>query len=157
VSGARILIVEDEAIEALDIERRLTASGYTVIDSVSTGEEAVRRVEETGPDLVLMDISLHGEMDGVSAAGVIRARFDIPVIYLTAYADEPTLQRAKITEPYGYIVKPFKERELYIAIDMALYKHKLERKLKDNEKWLATTLRSIGDAVTPPNAGRITL
>jgi len=157
VSGARILIVEDEAIEALDIERRLTASGYTVIDSVSAGDEAVRRVEETGPDLVLMDISLHGEMDGVSAAGVIRTRFDIPVVYLTAYADEPTLQRAKITEPHGYIVKPFKERELYIAIDMALYKHKLERKLKENEKWLATTLRSIGDAViATDNAGQIT-
>ncbi|MBP7529351.1 MAG: response regulator [Syntrophorhabdaceae bacterium] len=157
MSGARILVVEDEAIEALDIERRLTASGYTVIDSVSTGEEAVRRVEETGPDLVLMDISLHGEMDGVSAAGMIRTQFDIPVVYLTAYADEPTLQRAKLTEPHGYIVKPFKERELYIAIDMALYKHKLERKLKENEKWLATTLRSIGDAViATDNAGQIT-
>jgi two-component system, cell cycle sensor histidine kinase and response regulator CckA len=77
----------------------------------------------------------------------VSASFDIPIIYLTAYADEDTLQRAKITEPYGYIVKPFKERELHITIDMALYKHEMEKKLKESEKWLATTLRSIGDAV----------
>ena len=112
-----------------------------------SGEEALQKVEETGPDLVLMDIMLHGALDGVEAAAVIQARFDIPVIYLTACADEDTLQRAKTTVPYGYIVKPFQERELQITIEMALYKHKMERKLKESEKWFSTTLRSIGDAV----------
>lgn len=147
MSGARILIVEDEGIEALDMQHRLISLGYTAPDIVSTGEEAVKKTEETSPDLVLMDIMLHGEMDGVAVAEQIQARFDIPVIYITAYADEDTLHRAKITEPYGYLVKPFRERELHITIDMALYKHKMERKLKESEKWFATTLRSIGDAV----------
>ena len=94
-----------------------------------------------------MDIMLHGVMDGVTAAEKIKSRFGIPVIYLTAYTDEVTLQRAKTTEPYGYLVKPFREKELNITIDMALYKRKMEKKLKESEKWLATTLRSIGDAV----------
>ena len=153
MSDAKILIVEDEGIEAMDIQHRLKSLGYAAPDTVFTGEEAIQKAEETRPNLVLMDIMLPGEIDGVTAAEQIRARFDIPVIYLTAYADEATLQRAKITEPYGYIVKPFKERELHITIDMALYKHRIERKLRESEKWLATTLRSIGDAViaTDPN------
>lgn len=145
--GARILIVEDEGIEALDLQYRLTCMGYTAPDIVTTGEESVKKAEEISPDIVLMDIMLPGEMDGVEAAERIQALFDIPVIYITAYADEDTLQRAKITEPYGYLVKPFRERELNITIDMALYKHRMERKLKESEKWFATTLRSIGDAV----------
>jgi PAS domain S-box-containing protein len=147
MSNARILIVEDEGIEALEIQHRLKSFGYPSPDIVFSGEDAVKRAAETHPDLVLMDIMLCGEMDGVTAAEQISASFDIPIIYLTAYADEDTLQRAKITEPYGYIVKPFKERELHITIDMALYKHEMEKKLKESEKWLATTLRSIGDAV----------
>lgn len=153
----KILIVEDEGIEALDVQYRLRSLGYTAGHIAFSGEEAVKKVEETCPDLVLMDIMLQGEIDGVTAADQIRARFDIPVIYLTAYADEATLQRAKITEPYGYIVKPFKEREVHIAIDMALYRHRMERRLKESEKWLATTLRSIGDGViATDNSGRIT-
>jgi PAS domain S-box-containing protein len=104
------------------------------------------------PDLVLMDIRLKGDMDGVEAAEEICTRFDIPVIYLTAYADENTLQRAKVTEPYGYILKPFEERELRTNIEMALYKYEMERKLKESERWLATTLRSIGDAVIATDA-----
>ncbi len=147
MSRARILIVEDEGIEALDLQQRLISLGYSAPDIASTGEEAVKTVEETSPDLVLMDIMLSGEIDGVTAAHQIQARFGTPIIYLTAYADDDTLQRAKITEPYGYIVKPLKERELHITIDMALYKHVMERKLRESEKWLATTLRSIGDAV----------
>lgn len=157
MSDAKILIVEDEAITALDIQHRLTSLGYRAPDIASTGEEAVEKAEETSPDLVLMDIMLSGEIDGVTAAEQIRARLDIPIVYLTAYADEATLQRAKMTEPYGYIVKPFKDRELHIAADMALYKHKMERKLKESEKWFATTLRSIGDAViTTDSNGLIT-
>jgi len=144
---ARILIVEDEGIQALDMQHRLTTLGYPVPVIASSGEEALQKTEETRPDLVLMDIMLPGKIDGVTAAELIRTRFDAPVIYITAYADEDTLHRAKITEPYGYIVKPFKERELHITIDMALYKSKMERKLKESERWWSTTLKSIGDAV----------
>ncbi len=147
MSAARILIVEDEGIEALDIQQRLSNMGYAAPDIAFTGEEAVRKTKETRPDLVLMDIMLPGELDGVAAAKRIRDLFDIPVIYITAYADEATLQRAKITEPYGYILKPFKERELHITIETALYKHRIEKQLRESEKWLATTLSSIGDAV----------
>ncbi|MEW6584639.1 MAG: PAS domain S-box protein [Nitrospirota bacterium] len=144
---AKILIVEDEAIEAMDIQQRLVSLGYPTPDIANSGEESVRKAEEARPDLVLMDIMMPGKMDGVTAAEQIRSRFDIPIVYLTAYADENTLRRAKVTEPHGYIVKPFQERELHITIDMALYKHRMERELKAREKWLATTLRSIGDAV----------
>ena len=94
-----------------------------------------------------MDIVLKGDMDGVEAAEQIRARFNIPIIYLTAYSDDKTLERAKITEPFGYIIKPFEEREFNSTIEIALYKHKMESKLRESEEWLATTLRSIGDAV----------
>jgi len=144
---ARILIVEDEGILALDVQQRLTSLGYPVPDIASTGEEAVQKAAEGRPDLILMDIMLPGEIDGVTAAEQIHTHFDIPVIYITAYADDDTLRRAKITEPYGYIVKPFKERELHITIDMALYKSKMERKLRESEKRWAITLKSIGDAV----------
>jgi len=144
---AKILIVEDEGIEALDIRNRLKSLGYPDPDIACSGEEAIEKVEKACPDLVLMDIMLHGGIDGVTAAQRMHAQFDIPVVYLTAYADEDTLRRAKITEPFGYLVKPFKERELHITIDMALYKHKMERKLRESEKWLGTTLKSIGDAV----------
>ncbi len=144
---SRILIVEDEGIAALDLKKMLTALGYSAQDIVSTGEDAIREAGERHPDLVLMDIMLQGEIDGVTAAERIRALFDIPVIYITAYTDEATLQRAKITEPYAYLVKPYKERELHITIDMALYKHKVEKEMRERREWLATTLRSIGDAV----------
>jgi len=144
---ARILIVEDELIVAKDVQNMLERTGYTVPAVVSSGEAAVRKAVEVQPDLVLMDIMLKGDIDGVEAAEQIRDLLHIPVIYITAYADEDTLQRAKITEPYGYIIKPFQERELYTNIEMALYKHQMERKLMENERWLSTTLKSIGDAV----------
>jgi len=156
MSGPRILIVEDEGIEALDIQYRLRSLGYAA-DFVLSGEEAVKVAEETHPDLVLMDIMLQGGIDGVVAAGQIRDLYDIPVVYLTAYSDEATLQRAKISEPYGYVVKPFRERDMHIAIEMALYKHTMERRVKESEKWLSTTLRSIGDAaIATDKDGRIT-
>jgi PAS domain S-box-containing protein len=131
----------------MELEDSLQSLGYAVCDMASYGKEAIEKAAERRPDLVLMDIRLKGDVNGIDAAQEIRDRFDIPVIYLTAYADEDTLQRAKITEPYGYIVKPFEDRELYSVIEMALYKHSMERKLKESEQWLATTLRSIGDAV----------
>ncbi|MBI4286002.1 MAG: PAS domain S-box protein [Chloroflexi bacterium] len=147
MNHARILIVEDEGIEALDIRRRLVSLGYPTPEIVFSGEDAIKKADELRPDLILMDIMLHGEIDGVTAAEQIHARLDIPIIYLTAYADEDTLKRARITEPYGYIVKPFRDREVHITIDMALYKHEMERMLRESERWLATTIKSIGDAV----------
>jgi PAS domain S-box-containing protein len=147
MAKAQILIVEDNNIVAMELRDRLQSLGYTVAAVASSGEEAIEKAAETRPDLILMDIKLKGDVDGVEAAEGIRARFDIPVLYLTAYLDENTLQRAKITEPYGYILKPFEERGLHSTIEIALYKHKMERQLEESERWLATTLRSIGDAV----------
>jgi len=132
--NSKILIVEDEGIIAKDIKNILSFLGYSVIAVASSGEEAIEKAKEMHPDLVLMDIVLEGDMDGVKAAEQIRDSFDIPVIYLTAYSDNTTLQRAKITEPYGYILKPFQERELYTTIEMALYKHQVEKKLKESEE-----------------------
>jgi len=146
-TGPQILVVEDENIVAKDIEHRLKALGYHVPALASSGEEALKRAQETSPDLVLMDIRLKGAMDGVETAEELRRRFNIPVVYLTAYADANTLQRAKVTEPFGYILKPFEERELYTCIEVALYKHQMERRLKESEQWLVTTLQCIGDAV----------
>jgi len=132
VANAHILIVEDEGIVARDMQNILKDLGYTVCAIAFSGEEAIKKTEEMYPDLVLMDILLKGEMDGIEAAEQIRNRFNIPIIYLTAYADESTLQRAKITEPFSYILKPFEERELHVAIEIALYKHKMEEELKRN-------------------------
>jgi len=148
----KILIVEDEAIVAEDIHNSLKNLGYTMSAVVSSGEEAVTKIEEDKPDLVLMDIVLKGDMDGIEAAGQIHSRFNIPVVYLTAFTDKKTIERAKLTEPFGYIVKPFEDRELHSTVEMALYKHKMENKLKENERWLSTILRSIGDAVIVTDA-----
>jgi PAS domain S-box-containing protein len=143
----RILVVEDESLVAKDIQNMLRSLGYEVIGVVSTGEEAIERAEAEAPDLILLDIVLKGEVDGIVAAERIWERLSIPVIYLTAYADETTLQRAKVTEPFGYILKPFDERELQTTIEMAFYKARMDRKLREREEWLSTVLTSIGDGV----------
>lgn len=146
-SKARILIVEDELIIAKGIEKRIKTLGYSVAGTVSSGEDAVANAVETMPDLVLMDINLQGGIDGVEAAERIRSQADIPIIYLTAYADSDTLARAKVSEPFGYIVKPFQDITIKSAIEMALYKHRMESRLRRSEQWLSTTLKSIGDGV----------
>ena len=155
--AARILIVEDEPVVALDLRTRLTRMGYIVSETVARGEDALECARTLRPNLILMDIRLRGVMDGISAAEGIRKRYGLPVIYLTAHADEATVDRARITEPFGYILKPFDERELRTVIEMALYKHDAERKLRESERRYATTLSSIGDAViaTDPS-GRVT-
>ncbi len=130
----KILIVEDEALVVKDIQMRLERLGYAVSAIASSGEGAIQKAAETDPNLVLMDIVLKGDIDGVEAANQIGSRFNIPIIYLTAYADEKILQRAKITEPFGYIIKPFNDKELHSAIEIALYKHKVEMKLKKSEE-----------------------
>jgi len=143
----RILIVEDEGLIARDIEDMVRNAGYEVCAVVGTGEDAVERAERTHPDLILMDIILRGKMDGVEAAEKIRERFNIPVIYLTAHTDENTLQRAKLTEPLGYSLKPVEQKELMTVIEMALYKHQMEIKLRERQSWLSTILQSIGEGV----------
>ena len=136
MAKALILIVEDDGIVARDIQNRLKSLGFEVTASVSSGEEAIIKAKEDLPDLVLMDIVLKGEMDGIEAAEIIRSRFDIPVIFLTAYADEERLERAKLTIPLGYILKPFQDRDLKIAIEMALYAAKVDAKRKQAEEAL---------------------
>ena len=146
VSEKKILIVEDEAIEAMEIKDRLECLGYAVPAVASSGEEAIKKTEETQPDLVLMDIKLKGKMDGIEAAKKIRDRFNIPVVYLTAYGDEKTLQRAKITEPYGFILKPFEERELRTSIEISLYKHKMETEMRIKDKAIDSSINAVAIA-----------
>ncbi|MEE8469924.1 MAG: PAS domain S-box protein [Dehalococcoidia bacterium] len=153
MTKAQILVVEDEGIVAEEIRGKLAALRYGVPAVAVSGKEAIEKAEETRPDLVLMDIKLKGDLDGVEAAERIRARFDIPVVYLTAYADADTLRRAKKTEPFGYILKPFEDKDLSTSIEVALYKHKMEKRLRESEQWLDATLRSIGDAVIATDAG----
>ena len=154
---SRLLIVEDEGIVALNIQTRLEGLGYNVVASVSSGEEAIQVAGETRPDLILMDIKLDGKVDGIEAAAEIRRLFQLPVVYLTAYTNDETLNRAKLTEPYGYILKPFEARDLCTTIEVALYKYQMEQQLREREQWLATTLRSIGDAViTTDTEGLVT-
>jgi|SRR6056297_361232 len=129
MASVRILLVEDESIVAMDMERRLSTLGYSVIEHVLSGEDAVAKAEQEKPDLILMDIHLKGKMDGIQAAEHIKSTLGTPVIYITAYSDETTLARAKVTEPFGYILKPFQEREIYSTIEMALYKYKIEQEL----------------------------
>ena len=153
-SESRILIVEDENIVSKDIQARLRSMGYAVCGAVATGEEAVAMAGEQRPDLVLMDIMLRGEMSGTEAAEQIHQQVDIPIVYLTAYSDAETLGRAKVTQPYGYVLKPFDDRDLQAAIEMALYRAGMERKLKEAEEALETQrarrirsdhLRSLGE------------
>ena len=143
----KILVVEDESLVAKDIQNMLRGLGYEVMGVFSTGEEALVALRESDPDLVLVDIVLKGKIDGIVTAERIWETYGIPVIYLTAYADETTLLRAKVTEPFGYILKPFNERELQTTIEMAFYKAKMDKTLREREQWLSTILKSIGDGV----------
>ncbi|HEC78750.1 MAG TPA: PAS domain S-box protein [candidate division WOR-3 bacterium] len=147
MSGTRILIVEDESIVAKDIEQRLINLGYQVTSISASGEAAVKKIKKEDPDIVLMDIKLKGRMDGIEAAEQIRTRFKIPVVYITAYADNQTLERAKITEPFGYILKPFEDTELKSAIELALYKHKIEGKLRESEEKFRTIFEKANDII----------
>ena len=153
-SESRILIVEDENIVSKDIQARLRSMGYTVCGAVATGEEAVAMAGDRRPDLVLMDIMLRGALSGTDAADRIQQQTDVPIVYLTAYSDTETLERAKVTRPYGYVLKPFDDRDLHTAIEMALYRAGMERKLKEAEEALeaqrarrirADHLRSLGE------------
>ena len=154
---ARILVVEDESLLAEDIQERLKIFGYGASAIAHSGEEALAAAASACPDLVLMDIRLKGEMDGIETARLFRERFNVPVIYLTGEANDATLERAKATEPLGYLLKPIEEKSLYSTIEIALYKHRMDRRLRRIERWFATTLKSIGDAVMVTDTqGRVT-
>jgi len=127
MSKKKILVVEDEAIVAKDISVCLKKIGYEVLGTLSKGEKVVPKINEEKPDLILMDIMLAGTMTGIDVSKKIKEEFDIPVVFLTAYADEKTISKAKVTEPYGYVIKPFKEIDLRTSIEMALYKYKKEK------------------------------
>ena len=147
MSAKKVMIVEDEGIIAMDIRSQLERYGYEVVGTAFSGKQALEMAILRTPDIVLMDIVLKGSMDGISAANAITGSMDIPVIFLTAYSDPDTLQRAKTIGAYGYLIKPFRPDELRSSIEVALYKHQLQRKLKDSEQWFAKTLHCISDAV----------
>jgi PAS domain S-box-containing protein/putative nucleotidyltransferase with HDIG domain len=147
MENLRIMIVEDESLVARDIDNMATSLGYEVCGVASSGEEAVDMAARLRPDLILMDVIIKGSLDGISAAEKIWDNYRIPLIYVTAYADELTLKRAKITEAFGYILKPFDERELKVTIEMAFYKSRMGMRLQEREEWLSALLKSIGDGV----------
>ncbi len=126
----RILIVEDQRIVAEDIKRTLLDMGYDVTSIESSGEDAVNAAQKDNPDLVLMDILLNGEINGIEATDRIHTRSEIPIVYLTAYADEETLQQVMVTNPFGYLIKPFEDKELRTTIAVALYKSRMEKKIR---------------------------
>jgi diguanylate cyclase (GGDEF)-like protein/PAS domain S-box-containing protein len=147
LSKASILIVEDESIIALDIRGNLESNDYQVAGQADSGEDAVTKAGELHPNLVLMDIVLKGEMDGIEAAKQIRKKFNIPVIFLTAFSNTSTLARAQLAEPFGYILKPYEERELIGNIEIALYKHNMERKLRESENKFRNVIEHSTDGI----------
>ncbi len=147
MNKTRILIVEDEMIVALDLEDRLQAMGYEVLGAVQAGEEAVARATQLHPDLILMDIMLKGEIDGIAAAAEINRLFSIPIIFLTASTDEKTLERAKFTGPFAYVLKPFEDRELRVNIEITTYKHGLEERVRQSEERYALAARGANDGL----------
>ena len=131
MADERILIVEDDAIIAAHLKRLLTNLGYNVFGMVASGEEAIQKVNETPPDLILMDMHLAGNINGIETATQIGNRFDIPVIYLTAHSEDQLVQQAKSSEPHGYLVKPVQDRELYATIEIAFYKYQAEEEIRE--------------------------
>lgn len=147
MANARVLIVEDEKIIALDLQRRLEKFGYNVVHLAANAEDAVSSAREYRPDIILMDIMLGGDRDGVDAAIEIKKSANTPIVFLTAYADEVTVERAKQAEPVGYVLKPFKERELQTTIDIALYKARIDVKMQEQEQLFEALLNSMHDAL----------
>ena len=155
---ARILIVEDEAIIAMDLSSRLRNMGHVVVATAATGAMALKRAIELRPELVLMDIVLQGDLDGIETTKLMRQQIDVPVVYLTSHSDPATIRLAVGTEPFGYLLKPFNERELQASIQVALYRHRTEAKLRKLERWMSATISSIGDAVIATDLqGKVTL
>ncbi|MGE5398857.1 MAG: PAS domain S-box protein [Ignavibacteriales bacterium] len=157
MTAARIMVVEDEFIIGLDIRKKLIDLGYDVVALVNGPDACLNKLREVQPDLILMDIMLKNSMDGIETAEKVKELYNIPVVYLTAFADEKTLERAKLTEPYGYIIKPFEVRELQSTLEVALYKYKMEARLLESELKYRTLILTATDAVlTLDNEGFIT-
>lgn len=157
MSKTRILVVEDESIVAKDIQKTLEKLGYEVPATASSAAMAYEKLEAVNPDLVFLDIKLKGEEDGIDIAGHIKERYNIPVIFLTSYVDQETLDRAKVTEPYGYIVKPFNESDLKTTVEMALFKFSRDREVRDDQQRLANALGRVEEAIIITDIeGRIT-
>jgi PAS domain S-box-containing protein len=150
----RVLIVEDEGIVAADIEKNVLDIGFDVVGIAASADEAIRTASAQAADLVLMDIRIQGDRDGIETAAILRREFGLPVIYLTAHGDRETIARAKLTEPLAFLIKPFKKTELQSAIDVALFKHEAEQRLRERERWLATTLNALTDAVISVDLGQ---
>ena len=152
----RVLVVEDEAVVAIEIEHRLVRLGYAVCGRADSGEAGVLLARTQSPDVVLMDIGLAGGSDGVDSAARIREELAVPVVFLTAHSDQATLRRAGAAGPAGYVVKPFADRELAVALDIALYKSRMERRLRESERWKAVTLQYLGEGVVATDSqGRV--
>ena len=151
MTEANILVVDDEGITAMELQQKLKFWGYEVPTFAFSRKEAVKKAKKIKPDLILMDIVLKGEGDGIDAVTEIKNIFDVPIIYLTAYSDKQTMKRANITEPYDYIIKPFDDNELHESIERALYKHKIEKTLKEAGEWLDKNLKESGGAVIVTN------
>lgn len=147
MTPARILIVEDEIIVAKDVQLKLQSLGYSLAPIATSGEKALQEVARRTPDLVLMDVMLRGAMDGIEAAQQIKERCAVPVIYLTAYSDDEMLKRAKLTEPYGYLLKPVDPKELQVTIEMALYKAEMEGRVRENEDRYRTLVETAPDVI----------
>ncbi|MEO5661213.1 MAG: ATP-binding protein [Polaromonas sp.] len=150
-SKTRVLVVEDEIVVSEDLQQRLKKLGFEVVGAADTAAEAIELATATRPDVALMDIMLHGKPEGIDAAEHLRSKLDIPVIYLTAHSDPATLQKAKRTDPAGYIVKPFDNTQLQVALELAPFRHEMEHKARQVARWMTATLTSIGDAVIATN------
>jgi len=147
MSSGSIFIIEDEAIVAEDIRSTLQKLGYTVAGVSSSGENALETLKTVAVDLVLMDIHLSGKIDGIDTAAILEKEYKMPIIYLTAFSDDTVLNRAKLTQPYGYIIKPFLERELHSSIEMALYRYQMEQKLDRSAHTIRALANAIPDAI----------
>ncbi len=156
VPEEKILVIEDESITALEIQTKLEGWGYEVIGLAGSGEEAIQIANEKGTDLILADIVLRGDMDGIDAVERISQRFDVPVIYLTAHADGDTFERAKLTRPSGYVIKPFDDTELKYSIEIALLRRDFQYKTKDfEEKERMSTVKDFMLSSTPALTSQI--
>ena len=157
IDARSILIVEDERIVAMDIQQTLNDLGYDAASVASSADEAMACAEAHRPELVLMDIRINGPRDGIEAAEALKRLFDVPIVFLTAHADETTLQRAKVTAPHGYLLKPIKAAELRSVVEVSLFRHDMERRERERDRWFAATLESIADAVVAVGLdGRVT-
>src|SRR5258706_7418570 len=151
LSEARVLVVEDEIVVSEDLQQRLVALGFVVAGAADTAADAIRLATSTLPDVALMDIMLHGRPEGIEVAEHLRRELDVPVVYLTAHSDSATLRRAMLTDPAGYVVKPFDDAQLRVAIELAPVRHEMERKARRVARWLTATFTSIGDAIVATN------